>query len=61
MRLRSLTVKQAATHFEQVPKEMVEKIVAAQNSLLEDEFQVDGAAKTRAGKVVSPRLDPRKV
>jgi len=54
-------VKQAATHFEQVPKEMVEKIVAAQNSLLEDEFQVDGAAKTRAGKVVSPRLDPRKV
>ena len=54
-------MKHAGTHFEQVPKKTVEKIIAEQNSPPEKDFREDGATKARAGKVVSPRLVPRKI
>ena len=54
-------MKHAGTHFEQVPKKIVEKIITEQNSLPEKDFTEDGATKARPGKVVSPRLDPRKI
>ena len=54
-------MKHAGTYFEQVPKEIVEKIVAEQDSLAEKDFREDGATKAREGKVVSPRLVPRKI
>jgi hypothetical protein len=54
-------MKHAGTHFEQVPKKTVEKIIAEQNSLPEKDCRKDDATKARAGTVVSPRLDLRKI
>jgi hypothetical protein len=52
-------MKHAGTHFEQVPKKTVEKIIAEKNSLPEKDCWADDATKAKAAAVVSPKLDPR--
>jgi hypothetical protein len=52
-----LAMEKAGTHFEQVPKNLVENILARQNTQMENELaENDGVAKPDANKVETPSL-----
>jgi hypothetical protein len=51
-------MKHAGTHFEQVPKKTVEKIIAEQNSLPEKDCWADDATKAKRGRGCKPEVGP---
>ena len=55
-------MKEAGMHFEQVPKSVVEKILAQQDGLLERDFEekATSAKDAKDRRVFEPTLRPRK-